>query len=323
MTAPRLIPGSLEPARIISGEAETQIGADATPSGDLHRVNPDAYTAAGKSAAAKAMVGVQRSARSVPQSVGLSPLLDAASALARTGYETRIVSEASANEVALALDQCKSGFEVRLVHLLLERTVDHALIGTRARQRLSSSLNNAFSRTGERFSQSRPSNVDSLGLLRGEQGFTDTLIESLTDRGQNRTAAVVTAVKQTKSKEALGAAFDAVAKLLHTGVFSKSDRIKVLSAFLQAQGRLRTSVVPMAMGVGAGLMTLQVASKERSIDEAEARALGARMMNAPIEALEQMRQQVVALVRPPLFQKGEARAVLAEAEQRLMMLRAL
>jgi len=320
MTSPRRIPSSAEPARIVSGEAETHADLAPTPaSGGMHKVNPDAFTQAGKSAAAKAMVAVGKSAR-VQQTMGLSPLLDAASAFARSGYETRIITEQSALELAKELDGSKSGFEARLVHMLLERTLDQALIGSRSRQRLSSSLNQAFGRTNERLDPERASNVDNLGIFRGEQGFTDTLLEQLSQRRMN-TAAVVTAIKDIKTADALTAAYEAISKIFPSSAFPQSDRVKVLSAFLQTQGRLRANVVKITPG--AGLMAPRLSIKERHISPWEKSVLGTHLKNAPVDELKSLKHQVIGIVATPLFGPKDCKSILAGAEQRLMLLQFL
>lgn len=143
----------------------------------------DAFTQGGQSAAARAIVQTGR-ARAVEVAVpaGLSPLLDVTMRLAASAHATRQIDDAKANEVAAMLDRATVGFDVRLAHAVLERACVHALISSRSRQRLSSSLNAALGRTGERLGADRPQNVDSLGIIRGETGFADLLLEATKDR---------------------------------------------------------------------------------------------------------------------------------------------
>jgi hypothetical protein len=321
----RITPGSLDGPRAASPAEETRADSPVpglTPSPSLHSTNPDAYTEAGRSHAARASVAV-KAGPEIQATVGLSPLLDTATLLARTGFSTRIMTDDLAKELASHLDATRSGFESRLVHMLVERTVDHALVSSRGRQRLVSSLTQAFSRTGERLSPERPANIDGLGLPRCEQTFGDALFETLLKGGGTVPPSLLAIIKQTKSAPALGAAFDALSKVLNAGVFHRPERVKILSAFLQAQARLRAAVIPMAMLGGAGTMTLQLQNKERRMDAFEADALRARLKHADVSDLESMRQQLIAIIRPPLFAATEARQVLGEVDQRLMLLRAL
>lgn len=330
MSAPRppQVKANVQPAQIQRGESFADIPTRAD-AGEKPQEKRDAFTQGGRSAAAKALVQTSKAKLDVAIPAGVSSLLDVTMRLAASAYDTRQIDEGKAAECAAMLDRAHQGFDVRLAHLVLERACEQALIGSRARQRLSSSLNAALGRAGERLGQERAPNVDSLGLVRGETGFSDLLLEAVKDRkssglSSQRLDQLKTAVREIKTADALRSAYDALAKLFPTPVLSRVDRQNLLAAFLQSQGRLRANVIAVTSAMGTqGVMAFAPPALEKALAPSERQALEARLKNAPIDELQALRAVVVAIIKPPLFRQADAKALLAITDQRLMMLRAL
>lgn len=299
-------------------------------------IKKDNFTTSGRSAAARALVQNTPSVPAPQVTVGQGDCVDAATAFAKLAFVQRLVDDDAANRVASALDKTKDGFATRLTHLTLERAMDYAVISGRARQRLSSSLTQAFGRTGEKLDPARDPNKDNLGLARGEARFTDALIEALAaSRGgashdsalglsNDSVAGLVKLVKASPTAEALRSAFEAFGKLLGTRAFSNHNRFQLLSAFLQGQARLRETVIPVTHTMASqGLVALQPAVRSTPLSNFDIDALKTLTLKATPGELEAMRSMFVAVVRPPLFAAQDARKVTAAIDQRIMMVRVL
>lgn len=132
------------------------------------------------------------------------------------------------------------------------------------------------------------------------------------------------AVRETKTAEELRSAYDALAKLFPTPLLTRGDRQALLAAFLQAQGRLRANVIAVTSAMGTqGVMAFASSACEVPLADSEKQALEARIKNAPIEVLAEMRATLASIVKPPLFPAKDAKSLLAIADQRLMVLRAV
>ena len=290
----------------------------------------DAFTKAGKSAAARSLVQPSRKIAAFNVPTGLPPVLDVTARLAAAAIETCQIDDARANECAAALDKAQRGFDVCMTHLLLERVCEHALIASRPRQRLCSSLNASLGRTGERLiATERDPSKDLLGIQRGDTAFCDLFLESVREKRGNglapaRLTQLVQAVRDTKTADALKSAYDAIAKLFATPALSNGDRQKLLVAFLQTQGKLRANVISVTSATGVqGVMAFARAPIEKALTPSERAAIERHLKAAPAGQLEEMRDIVAALIVAPLFRAQDARPLVGAANERSMMLKLL
>jgi hypothetical protein len=235
------------------------------------------------------------------------------------------VDDGRAAECAAALDKATRPFEVRLTHLALERACEQAIISSRSRQRLNSSLNAAFGRNKERLPAERPPNVDTLGLARGDSGFSDLLLEAMRERGSltpQRLAQLVASVRELKSEEALKSAYDAVCKVFSTSLLSKADRPKLAAAFVQAQGRLRANVIAVSVSMRPqGVAAFAPPAGEKPLQPYDRAMIEQHLKGATSEDLASMRKLIAAVITSPLFRAQDSKSLLGTLDQRTMFLR--